>query len=99
MRSKYLVLGLIGVLASGFSLPEFTEFYDGYVQEIAVKLGAPVIPSHDLIDPEANAVALFNEQHFTLWLSPISSEQSDLPTYYNTILTFAKNHNLTSSLP
>ena len=94
MRSKYLAFGLMGLLACGFSLPEFTEFYDGYVQEIAVKLGAPVIPSHDLIDPEANAVALFNEQHFTLWLSPISSEQSDLPTYYKTILAFTKNHNI-----
>ncbi|MCX6991104.1 MAG: hypothetical protein NTX49_08605 [Chlamydiae bacterium] len=96
MRSKYLALGLVALLASGFSLPEFTEFYDTYVQEIAVKLGAPSpeIPAHDLIDPEANAVALFNEQKFTLWLSPVSSEQSDLATYYQTILTFAKKHNI-----
>ena len=96
MRSKFLSLGLITVLISGFSLPEFTDFYNGYVQEVAVKLGAPApeIPATDLIDPEADPVALFNAQNFTLWLSPISSEQSDLPSYYNTILTFDKSHNI-----
>jgi len=96
MGSKLLTLGLTGVLLSGFSLPDFTVFFDTYVQDVAVKLAAPKseIPSTDLTDPQLNPVVLFNEQNFTLWLSPTGSEQSDLPTYYNTILTFAKSHNI-----
>jgi hypothetical protein len=92
MRSKFFLLAIIGFFFCSFTNREFTRFYDVYVQDVVTALtGVPTTPPYNPDDP---GVLKFNNQFFTLWLSPTVSSPDDLDTYYGQVCSFCYAHNI-----
>ncbi|MBP9842206.1 MAG: hypothetical protein KBC64_07275 [Simkaniaceae bacterium] len=87
MRSRFLSLCFLIFCLCGFTNREYTVFYDVYVQDVVNTLTGTT-PSG------LSATQKFNNQYFTIWLSPVASEQADLPTYYAQIKAFCTAHNI-----
>ena len=86
MRSKFVIFILLASSLCGFkNNREFAFFYDVYVQDVATAInGTP----NDL-----TGVQKFNNQYFTLWLSPVAGELP-YPKYYKQIVEFCSTYNI-----
>ena len=93
MKKSFLLVLISSCFLFGFTKSKITHFYDNFVKEEALILTGKN-SSKKPIDIVPSPINLFNQQGFTLWLSPISSEASDLSTYYTDVATFCKMHGI-----